>query len=94
MSNTKTGYPEIEDIREDLDSLKNNVVELTKHVQKNGAEHTKEATRMLRSRLDHFKKSGQDQLYQMEKQVKAKPMQSLALAFAAGMLASLVIGRR
>lgn len=95
MPKSKTNYTEIDDIREDLDSLRSNVVELTKHIKKDGSTHTKELQHLAQTRWEDFKESGQRQYKTLERQVKAKPAQALAIAFATGMFASLLMsGRR
>lgn len=91
----KETYPEIEEIKEDLDSLKDNVVQLTKHIQKDGAEHASELTEIAKARTAALKLRGKAELKRVEKQVKAKPAQSIAIAFAGGILASMLLrGRR
>ncbi len=40
MPKAKAAYPEIEDIKEDLHSLKNNVVDLTNQIKKDGLKQT------------------------------------------------------
>ncbi len=95
MSKSKnTNYSEIDDIREDLDSLKNNVVELTKHLKQDGKEHTKELKSTALEQLDSLKSSGQERYEILEGNVKKHPGQAIAIAFASGLLASYLIGRR
>ncbi|MGB0720359.1 MAG: DUF883 family protein [Bdellovibrionales bacterium] len=94
MPKQKSNYPEIDDIRHDLDSLKTNVVELTKHVQRDGKVQTREIKNALSDRLEHLQESGRVQYKNIEKQVKAKPAQSVAVAFAAGLVASMLLRRR
>ena len=95
MSKAKSNYPEIDEIREDLDSLKTNVVGLTKHVQENGYKQANELSASAKKRLAKLQAQSQDQMKKVESQVKAKPAQSLAVAFAGGFLASLLFrGRR
>ena len=91
---TKTTYPEIDDIRDDLDSLKSNVVELTKHVKHDGEIQTRKMQDALKTRLQEMRISGRKQYQKVEKQVKAKPAQSMAIAFAAGVAASMLMRRR
>ena len=95
MSRTpKSEFPEIEEIRNDLDSLKDNVVELTRHIQANGAEQINELGALAQKRVTEAKKAGRRELHKVEAQVKAHPGQSMALAFAAGMALSLLMGRK
>lgn len=94
MPKAKSTYPEIEDIREDLDSLKTNVVELTKHLKKDGSEHSAEIKDMAADRYAALKASGEKQLKVVEKRVKQKPVESIGIAFAAGLALSMLVGRR
>lgn len=90
----ETGYPELDNIREDLESLKTNVVELTRHVQENGYEKTVELSNMALKQIADLKKRGQREYTKVERSIKAKPGQSLAIAFAVGIAASYLLGRR
>jgi ElaB/YqjD/DUF883 family membrane-anchored ribosome-binding protein len=94
MPKAKTSYPEIEDIREDLDSLKTNVVELTKHLTKDGHEHSLEMKDIAKERLQALKTSGLKQMKTVEKRVKQKPVESIGIAFATGLAVSYLLGRR
>jgi len=91
---TDTTYPEIQDIKNDLDSLKNNVVELTKHIKSDGADKSHQLAQDLSQRLLELKDSGRSELDKVAQHVQQKPGQSLAIAFAAGLLASVLLGRR
>ena len=91
---TQTHYPEIDDIREDLDSLKNNVIELTRAMKKDGAAKTEAVKDAAAHRIEDLKISGKAQVKNMERHVKAKPAESIAIAFAAGLVTSFLIGRR
>lgn len=94
MPNKKKTYSEIDDIREDLDSLRNNVVELTKHIKKDTNRNSKLAYETALERLEELKTNGLTQVKNVEKHVKARPSQSLAMAFAAGLAASFLLKRR
>ncbi len=84
---TETHHDEIQHIREDIDSLKNNVVALTKTVQHEVADSAM-------SRFEKVKKSSRDVVNEIEKDVKQKPLQSLATAFGAGLVLSALMRRR
>ncbi len=94
MPKIKKAYSEIDDIREDLDSLKNNVVELTRHLKKEGKKEAAEIKDIAMDRLEEIKTSGRRQLKSVERRVKQKPAESVAIAFAAGIVASFLFGRR
>lgn len=91
---SKKTYSEIDHIREDLDSLKNNVVELTRHMKKDGNAQAAHLRENLAERMEYLQKAGRGRYQQLEGRVKEKPGQSLAMAFGAGILASMLLGRR
>ncbi len=94
MAKEKTNYPEIDDIREDLESLKHNVVDLSKQIKNDGLAQTQELKKAALKQVDHLKDASGKQLKNVETHVKEKPAQSLAMAFAAGLVASFLFGRR
>jgi len=94
MAKSKTSYPEIENIREDIDSLKSNTIELGRHIKKDGEKQTRALAGSARERLAELKVSGREQMKHVEGHVKEKPLQSMAIAFAAGVFASMLLGRR
>ncbi len=94
MSKTKSEYPEIDHIRDDLESLKTNVVELTKHVQQNGTQMSQELAQVARKQLSQLQTRGKKEFHKVEDRIKAKPAQSLAIAFAVGIAASYLLGRK
>ena len=95
MPKTKTKtYSEIDEIKEDLDSLKDNVIALTKHVRKDGAEQAAELGAAAKQQLEAVKMRGRQEIKKVEKQVKSKPGRSLAIAFATGLMASLLLRSR
>jgi ElaB/YqjD/DUF883 family membrane-anchored ribosome-binding protein len=94
MPKSKHAYPEIDDIKEDLNSLRQNVVELTKHIGKDGKIQTEELKSKAFGTYKDFKSSARAQLKDLEGHVREKPGQSIAIAFAAGIVASLLMGRR
>ncbi len=94
MQKTRSEFPEIEEIKQDIDSLKNNVVELTKHVQSEGRSQANKISELAADRITDLKKSAQLEYLKAEKAVKAKPGQSLAIAFGAGLLAAFLFRGR
>jgi ElaB/YqjD/DUF883 family membrane-anchored ribosome-binding protein len=91
---TRNDFPEIEDIRNDLDSLKTNVVELTRHIQATGADQVHELGTMAQKRAKVLSKAARGEIQKVEKQIKTHPSQSMALAFVAGLTLSMLFGRR
>ena len=94
MPRAKKKYPEIEDIKEDVHSLKENTIELTKHVKKDGEAKVGELKDVVADNIDTIAGKGQKQLRNVENQVKAKPLQSIAVAFATGLAISAILKRR
>ncbi len=91
---TPTEYPEISDIREDLNSLKTNVVELTKHLKKDGVAKADTVKDAAIDRYEDIAQSGKERVKDIERRVKQKPAESIAIAFAAGLVTSFLLGRR
>lgn len=87
-------YPEVENIKSDINSLKENTIELTKHVKKDGKVKTAELKHALSEKMDVMTEKGQDRLRDIEFKVREKPLQAVGIAFAAGLLASILMGRR
>jgi ElaB/YqjD/DUF883 family membrane-anchored ribosome-binding protein len=85
---------EIKDIRKDIDSLKSNVVGLARHLRDIGADKAQVVASSVRDQADVLKATGAEALDKAEDKVRAAPAQSVAIAFAAGILASYLLGRR
>ncbi|MCB1538387.1 MAG: hypothetical protein H6865_04445 [Rhodospirillales bacterium] len=90
----RSDFPEIEEIRNDLDSLKNNVVELSRHLKSEGRVQASRLSDLAIDRIAELRKSAANEYHRAETRVKEKPGQSIAIAFAAGILASAVLNRR
>lgn len=87
-------YPEVKEIKHDIDSLKSNTIELGKHIKEDGAAKTEQLKEVASNRLHALADQGKDQLKNIESRVKEKPLQSMAIAFAAGLAVSVFMGRR
>lgn len=87
-------YPEIQEIRDDLNSLKDNVFELSRHVKNNSSHHLEDAKHYAERQLGKVKRAGADALHKVEDRVIEKPGQTIALAFFAGLAASFLLGKR
>jgi ElaB/YqjD/DUF883 family membrane-anchored ribosome-binding protein len=78
----------------DVSRLKNDVKDISrdsKAIINDGAHVTADYIREL---TESLKKSGRHTLEKTEARIQDKPGQSIAIAFAAGMVASLLFGRR
>lgn len=87
-------FPEIKEIKHDLNSLKHNVIGLTKHVQENGSDMTAELKDKVEKRLLKLRDKSKKQLHRLENKVKENPSKGLAAAFVAGIVASWLFGGR
>ena len=86
--------PEITDlhsIRHDIEALKENVLSLTKHLQRDGKAKASEVSSALNEGLEAFLSKGDQGLSALENQVKENPRRALVLAFLAGFAANLLI---
>lgn len=91
MANT---YPEVNDIKQDLKSLKGHAGELTEHVKAEGRAKVEEMKYKANEELQHLKETGRDKLRTMEGYIQENPVQSIAYAFLGGLVASFLLGRR
>tara|TARA_Y100001936_G_scaffold219303_1_gene232565 strand:- start:416 stop:685 length:270 start_codon:yes stop_codon:yes gene_type:complete len=85
---------EVQAIREDLDSLKSNVVKLTETLgqeKESRIDHLKEVTL---ENVDALKAQGAERYAQIRTAVKEQPAKSVGIAFAAGLLASFLLTRK
>jgi ElaB/YqjD/DUF883 family membrane-anchored ribosome-binding protein len=91
--NRKAGVvaAEIEDIRHGIDSLKDNVVDLARNLKEVSLETAQNAASYARERAVDLKETGGEALHRVEKRIQAKPTQSVAVAFFAGVLASILM---
>jgi ElaB/YqjD/DUF883 family membrane-anchored ribosome-binding protein len=78
----------------DIRSMKQSGADLAQHLKANAQEFTKLASNEARHKLDDFKTYAGTQLKGLENGVVAKPVQSVAIAFAVGAVLSLLLSRR
>lgn len=78
--NAKASYPELEEIQKDWRALKRDVAKFASHATSDG-----------RRSISDF---GSRTMESVEHQISEKPAQTLAIAFVAGALASILLGRR
>lgn len=87
-------YNEIDDIKNDLQSLKSNVVALTQHLKANGAEHLVDFEGRAAKTAKKLKVEGSRRYKEVEDHVRENPGQAMMVAFAGGVLASLLLSAR
>ena len=91
---TTKKYSEIDDIRDDLKSLKNNVIELSQALKNDGIKQTKSVKHTAVDRISTIEDQGRAKYAELEGQVRENPGKSMAIAFAAGLFASMMMSRR
>ncbi|MEX1035506.1 MAG: hypothetical protein WDZ54_06080 [Sneathiella sp.] len=94
MTKSAESYPEINELKEDLASLKSHVSELTASLKRDGFAEADKLGAKAKEKLGELKDRGQDGLHYVEDHVREKPGQSIAIAFAAGFLASMLLRNR
>ena len=96
---------ESSNIKEDMRSIKESGQNIARDLKRDGTEVAKAASNDAHSKLqdvkgevqhklEDLKATASERLEGIEKEVKSHPLQSMAIAFAAGALVSLVLGRR
>jgi len=89
-----TNYPEVDDIKQDLKSLKTHASELGSHVKADGQERVNQMADRANEKLHNLKDTGREQIKTLEGYIQENPVQSIAYAFLGGLAASLLLGRR
>jgi ElaB/YqjD/DUF883 family membrane-anchored ribosome-binding protein len=98
MPSTRSEYDEIQEIKENLDALKSNVVALSRHLQENGVKKVKAVGDGLQEKTldaaDALVAEGGREIHDLEEHVKSNPGKSMLFAFGVGVLTSALLGRR
>lgn len=94
LANGVKSFSSYDDVKKDLSNLKSDVANMASDIKKAGADKAADAASYVSKNLDGLKSTGSDALVRIEDQIKARPGQSIAIAFIAGALASLLLGRR
>lgn len=95
VANTmKQEYPEINDIKQNVNELKSNTTDLARHVYADGREALSEAGTKAARSFGHIREAGSVELKKLEGRVRENPGQSVLVAFAAGLIASFIFGRK
>lgn len=87
-------YSEIDDIKDDLQSLKSNTVALTRHLKEDGVDHLADLESRAAKAGKKFKAEGKRRYKEIEDGVRANPGQALLAAFAGGLVVSMLLSRR
>lgn len=78
----------------ELSNIKENVTEIARNVKAISNDKAHEATKYLNDRMHDLKSAGSEALEKTERKIQRNPGQSVAIAFAVGILASFLFGRR
>jgi hypothetical protein len=81
------GMKEVQTLKEDISNLKEDAVTLARDVKASGKSVAREG-------IDQIYAGCETEFHKLEDHVKAKPGQSMLLAFAAGLVASFILGGR
>lgn len=82
------------EMSQDLKNIKENVVDLAHNIKSASSDRAHEVSDYVRNRMDDLKVTSNETLAKLEMRVKEKPGQSVLIAFAAGLLANFLLGRR
>ena len=83
-----------QDASDAVDTIQENVVGLVQHAKDVGHDKAHQVADYVHAQADNIRLSGADALTRVEDRIRAKPGQSVGLAFAAGILASFLLSRR
>jgi ElaB/YqjD/DUF883 family membrane-anchored ribosome-binding protein len=84
----------VRDTFPEIDVIKENVVGLAHNLKDVSNDKAHMAVEYMHERAESMKVSGTDAIAKIEKSIKANPGQSVGIAFAAGIIASYLFGRR
>lgn len=84
---------DISGIREDIESLKANVMSLTKHLQRDGKAKASEMSSALNESIDTLLSKSDKGILALEAEVKDNPRRALVVAFMAGFAINLLLRR-
>ena len=83
-------YAELSEIREDLNSLKSNVVALSRHLSQDGKERLSETVDRVKESMSEWRSKGENNFAAIEDSIRDNPRRSLLIAFGVGIIANLL----
>ena len=92
-SNGRYTAADYSDIRKDLEALRADVAGLGTNLKNQGVAKACEAMDYIGERLEEAREASGEAMAEVETQIRKKPGQSVAIAFAAGALISFLLGR-
>ena len=84
----------LNNVKEDLRTLKSDVVGLGKQASEEGRKRLNDTVSVAQDKVADLKAAGYEELKGLKSYVAANPTQSVAYAFAAGVIASFIFSRR
>ena len=94
QADVEATYPEVKNLKKDAESMKQNTVELARHVKDDVSAQAKVINAKAHERYEELKEVASAEYHRLEERVKEKPSQSLAIAAVAGLALGLLLGRR
>lgn len=82
---------DLSDIRKDLESLKDSVLSLSRHLQRDGKAKAGEVKSVIDDSIDDLLEKSDKGITAIAEQVKENPRRALAMAFAAGFVINLIM---
>jgi ElaB/YqjD/DUF883 family membrane-anchored ribosome-binding protein len=92
--NSKHTLRSLEDIKDDIHALQAHAFSLAHEIGDVGTDTAREAVSYVNDGIGTLRKSGAEVVGKAEKGIKARPGQSLAIAFGVGLLASFLLSRK
>lgn len=89
----KSASDSLDNIKEDIYTLRSDVIELGRTVKSEGLKKIEEATIELHDKIDNLKKEGSNEIDKIQSYVNANPNQAVGIAFAAGAILALLLRR-
>lgn len=84
----------LQSVKEDLRTLKTDVTDLGRQAKEEGRKRINETVSVAQDKVSELKSAGYEELKGLKAYVSENPTQSVAYAFAAGLIFSFVFGRR
>lgn len=81
-------------LRHDIDAIKEDVSTLANHALEAGVKNASMLTEQAVDRFEDLKETSLKSYERVEKRIREKPGQSMAIAFAGGVLLSMLLGRK
>lgn len=94
MSKNRETTRAIANAHEDLNLIKENAAELAHNVKEVGLKQVSLLSDKMGTTYVELKKQGIQELDKVQKRIKAHPQQSVAIAFAAGVVVSFLLRRK